>query len=226
MYKYDLHVHSSPASACGRNSAIEMVNYYKEFGFSGFALTNHFWHGNTGVSRSLSWENFVKEYAKDYYNALETAYKLDFDLFFGIEEGYGNGKEFLVYGLTPEILTENPCLQTNDIEIWSKTVHENGGFITYAHPFRNRDYITDPYKMPDISLVDGLECYNFCNTDDDNERAISTFKDSGKIITAGGDLHWVSFKDTYGIMTNKRIKSGKELVTSLKTNSFELYLGK
>lgn len=226
MFKYDLHVHSSGASGCGHNTVCEMMKRYKEIGFTGFALTNHFLHGNTGIDRKLPWNEFVKEYSKSYYEALETAQKLDFDLIFGIEEGYGNGKEFLVYGISPEVLTENPQLQERSIIIWSDTVRKNGGFIAYAHPFRNRAYISDPYAMPDISLVDGLEAYNYCNDPCDNELAVKTFENSGKIMIAGGDLHSVNFNNTFGIITQKRIKNTTDLAQTLKNNQFEIYLGK
>ncbi len=225
MYKYDLHVHTFPASACGNNPTGDMIKQYKDCGFSGFVLTNHFFHGNTGISRSLLWSDFIKEYSKDYYNALETAQKLDFDLLFGVEEYYGAGKEILVYGITPEILIENPILQNMDINTWSKVIRENDGFIAYAHPFRNRNYIENPYEMPDISLVDGIECYNYCNTRYDDELAVKIFNDSGKIIIAGGDLHHIKFSDSFGIKTKQRIKDEKQLAEVLKSNDFELYLG-
>ena len=225
MYKYDLHVHSAPSSACGKNSASEMVKRYKKLGFSGLVLTNHFYHGSSGVDRSLPWKEWVKEYSKDYYSALETAKELDFDLLFGIEHPYSFGKECLVYGLSPEFLMENPQLKQEDIALWSKTVRENGGFIAYAHPFRNRYYIPNPYDMPDLSFVDGVECYNHCNTADDDERAVKTFKDSGKIIIAGGDKHAINFDKTFGIMTKERIKTIDQLIDVLKNNKFELYLG-
>ena len=225
MYKYDLHVHSSGGSACGRNTVEDMMRQYKEIGFTGFALTNHFKHGYSGVDRTLPWCDFVTEYSRYYYQALESAEKLDFDLLFGIEEVYGPGKEFLVYGITPETLLKYHELENMDINIWSKTVRENGGFIAYAHPFRNRSYIPDPYTMPDISLVDGIEVYNKGNDKCDNDLAAETFKDSGKIFIAGGDLHSTNFDDTFGIQTANRIKTTEQLAKVLLNNDFELYLG-
>lgn len=225
MYKYDLHVHSIGGSACGHDTVENMMKKFKEVGFTGFALTNHFLHGYTGVDRSLPWCDFVDKYASYYYDNLKTAQKLDFDLIFGLEEKYDAGKEFLVYGITPEILLKYPELQNMDITIWSEIVRNNGGFIAYAHPFRNRDYIPDPYTMPDISLVDGIEAYNRGNDPEDNELAIKTFKNSGKILIAGGDLHSINFNDSFGIKTNERIKTTEQLAEVLKSNKFELYLG-
>lgn len=198
---------------------------HKEIGFSGFALTNHFLHGNTGIDRKLPWKDFVNSYSSYYYNALETAQKLDFDLLFGVEEGYAQGKEFLVYGISPDILLAHPELQNYGIENWTKVVRENNGFIAYAHPFRNRSYVPDPYTMPDISLVDGLEIYNMGNDQSDNELAVKTFKNSGKILIAGGDIHSTNFNDTFGIQASERIQTTEQLAEVLKSNNFEIYLG-
>ena len=225
MFKYDLHVHCAIASACAINTVEELILRYKEIGFTGFALTNHFLHGNSGLDRKLPWEDFVKEYSAFYYNALETAQKLDFDLLFGIEEAYAPGKEFLVYGISPEVLLANPELQNFGIEAWSKIVRENGGFIAYAHPFRYASYIPDPYKMPDISLVDGIEVYNMGNHPDSNDLAFENFKNSGKILIAGSDIHSTNFNNAFGIQASERIQTTEQLAEVLKSNNFEIYLG-
>ena len=226
MYKYNLHVHSSESSKCGASTVEEMIKRHKELGFTGFALTNHFLHGNNTFGCNHAWNDFVEKYSKCYYDNLEIAQKLDFDLIFGIEEGYAPGKEFLVYGITPEILLANPQLEAYDVAVWSKTVHENGGFIAYAHPFRTASYIPDPYAMPDISLVDGIEIYNMGNESKNNNLAAETFKDSGKIFIAGGDLHSTNFNDSFGIQTPERIKTTEQLARVLFDNNFEIYLGK
>ena len=225
MYKYNLHVHSMESSACAISTVTELIKKHKEIGFTGFALTNHFLHGNTAIDRTKAWKDFVKAYSKSYNSSLEIAQKLDFDLLFGIEEGYDRGKEFLVYGVSPEILLSHPELQNRGIENWSKVVRENNGFIAYAHPFRYRSYIPDPYSMPDISIVDCIEIYNMGNQPENNEMAAKTFKESGKILIAGGDLHSVNFNDSFGIKTNERIKTTEQLAEVLKNNQFELYLG-
>lgn len=153
------------------------------------------------------------------------AEELDFDLFFGIEEGYGNGKEFLAYGFEPEFLLSRPFLRNADLNIWAQEIHSVGGFIAYAHPFRDRDYITNPDEVPDISIVDGIEGYNRGNRDIENEKAIRVFGNADTIITAGSDLHSTDFDSAYGIETQHRIRSNEELVKTLLERNFRVYLG-
>ena len=144
MYRYELHMHTKEGSACAVSSVEDMIKQYVKIGFSGAVVTNHFIRGNTCVSRSLPWEQLIMEYSKAYTNGRKIAEELDFDLFFGIEEGYGNGKEFLAYGFEPEFLLSRPFLRNADLRTWTEEIHSVGGFIAYAHPFRDRDYITNP----------------------------------------------------------------------------------
>ena len=167
MYRYELHMHTKEGSACAVSLVEDMIKQYVKIGFSGAVVTNHFIRGNTCVSRSLPWEQLIMQYSKAYTNGRKIAEELDFDLFFGIEEGYGNGKEFLAYGFEPEFLLSRPFLRNADLNIWAQEIHSVGGFIAYAHPFRNRDYITNPDEVPDISIVDGIEGYNRGNRDID-----------------------------------------------------------
>ena len=65
MYKYEIHLHTNNCSACAISSPEEMVDIAAEKGYSGIVITNHFYHGNTGVDRNLPWEEFVSCFEKD-----------------------------------------------------------------------------------------------------------------------------------------------------------------
>ena len=93
MFLYDTHLHTSEASACGKSTAREMVRAYKEAGYTGFAITNHFFHGNSAIDRNnTTWREFVQPYIDAYYEACDEGAKLDFDVILGIEEGVGDSK--------------------------------------------------------------------------------------------------------------------------------------
>lgn len=225
MYRYELHMHTCMGSACARNTIEEMITAYKKAGYAGMAVTEHFIRGNTAVDRSLPWDELVTAYAAAYLKGREYAEKEDFDLLFGIEEGYGGGKEFLAYGFEPQFVIDRPFLRNASVDVWAKEIHSVGGFIAYAHPFRDRDYIKDPNTAPDISIVDGVEAYNFCNKPNENEKAVNCFK--GKtILTAGSDIHSTDFNDSFGIELKERVSTSSELAKVLLTGDFNIYLGK
>ncbi len=218
MYYYETHVHSKEGSACGMSSAREMVQAYKKAGYTGFALTNHFLGGNTSVPRDLDWETRMKMYYQAYLDAKEEGDKLDFDVLFGIEEGYGHGKEILIYGIDLDFLLAHPDWKSTAIDTYAKWVHEAGGIIIHAHPNRRRDYI-DPDFAPRYDICDGIEVYNSCDTAEINIQNRKDTSQMDKFMTSGGDIH---SKDDEriglaGIGFEHRIRTSAEWVTALKS---------
>ena len=222
MYKYEMHIHSCACSACARSDSLEIVDAAKKGGYSGLVFTNHFYHGNTAIDRALEWKDFVMPYYEDYLKAREYGKTIDIDVLFGIEEGYGKGKEALIYGVDPLIIANTPKLAETDIEFLSSFVRENGGFIACAHPFRDRGYITDADEEPDMRYFDAVEVYNQHNSDEDNKKAEEfVIKNNLKTIS-GGDHHIAEEVATSkaGIVVSKRIRDEKELVRVLKSDSY------
>ena len=222
MFLYELHMHSYEGSACGKSSIHDMIRYYKSQGFSGAVITDHFTRGNCRPCRSLGWAEFLQEYCRGYYEGLETAAALDFDLLFGVEQHYGGGKEFLAYGFEPEFLYQRPQLYKAGVEEWAEALHSVGGFLAYAHPFRQRSYIPEPRLMPDMSLVDGVEVFNYCNLKEDNELAAETFLPGSTILIAGSDLHAHTPKGCCGVALPHRVRTSGELAAALRQNNFEI----
>lgn len=225
MYKYELHMHTKEGSACGVDTVHDMIKKYKSLGYTGMVVTNHFYCGNTSVDRKLPWKDFVMEYARAYYEGQKTAKELDFDLLFGIEQGYGGGREILIYGVEPEFIAERPFLIEENLELWSKEIRQAGGFVAYAHPFRNRNYIKDPGEVPDLKYADGIEVHNYCNQPEDNEKAQRIFGNSGTILIAGSDMHGVNFENSNGVLLKTRVKTTAELAKILLSGDFELAIG-
>jgi hypothetical protein len=215
-------MHTSEGSACGKASIHDMIRRYADLGFSGAVVTDHFLGGNTAVDRSLDWPDTVARYARAYYEGLETAQALDFDLLFGVEEGLGYGKEILAYGFQPEFLLERPFLRRAGAEVWFREVDQAGGFVAYAHPFRRRDYILDPWAMPDMRFAHGVEVYNRGNTPEDNRRQEEIFGNSGTILITGSDTHHTNFDDPCGIVLPRRVSTSAQLASHLRTGDFQL----
>jgi hypothetical protein len=49
-FKYETHLHTSEASACGSSHGAEYISVYKKLGYDGIFVTDHFFGGNTAVS--------------------------------------------------------------------------------------------------------------------------------------------------------------------------------
>lgn len=222
-YKYQMHTHTAPCSACGSSTPDELVEALHTGGYNGCVLTNHFIRGNSGIDRSLPWKDFVAQYEKDYMECKTAAQKYDLDIIFGVEEGVGDGLEILCYGITPQFLYNNPQLQNDhSVETWYNALHKFGALCIQAHPFRDRAYITNP-RVLSLEYIDGIEVYNHYNTPENNLQA-ERFADAHPdlILTSGADTHTGGSACFAGIETYTRITNEKDIVSILKSGRYTL----
>ncbi|MBQ4139825.1 MAG: PHP domain-containing protein [Clostridia bacterium] len=222
MYKYEMHMHSSPCSGGGCDIELHIDNLVKK-GFAGMVITNHFFRGDTRIDRNLPWNEFCDSYRDDYLRGKAYAEKHDFDLLFGLEEGAGEGKEILVYGITPDFMYDER-LRNAPTELFIKLAHEAGGLVFQAHPFRNRSYIPVPGLIPEFDMLDGIEVYNTGNTPEANEQARLFVQEHPQRCTVGSDGHSPVGGGRTAIVAKQRIRTEKALVEVLKSRDYELYI--
>ena len=211
-YFYETHLHTMESSKCAVTDAISSCRAHKEAGYSGMFLTNHNWGGNTSVDRSLKWCDFIDEFFKPFYLAREWGEKNDFQVFEGYEAGY-DGTEFLIYGISVDWMRAHPELKDATVEEQFDIIHEGGGIVVHAHPFREAFYIPKTRLYPDF--VDGVEGINAAHSSpyQTNERhpiwdekAIAYAGEHKLPLTAGSDVH--STNVLYGGMAFRTKLSG------------------
>lgn len=216
-YKYQLHTHTCPTSKCGDMTPRELAESLHKAGYAGCVMTNHFLHGNTGISRELEWADFVSAYERDYLECKKEGEKYGLDIIFGIEEGIGGPCEILCYGITPELLYSHPELQRASLELWSRVLHDAGALVIQAHPYRNA---STPLSE---ELIDGIEVYNHSHNREYNDSAEAYAKEhQGIILTSGGDAHIYEAVPFGGIATDVRIRDGRDLCEVLRSGNYEL----
>lgn len=216
MYRYETHCHANFCSKCAHSTPAEMVRAYQNAGFAGLVLTDHFIHGYTCVDQSLPWQARMERYYDAYLQAKAEGDKLDFDVIFGIEHAYGGGQEVLVYGIGLDFLLDHPEIETASLEEFAALVHQAGGILIQAHPYRYGGW--EVPLRPD--LIDGVEVYNAGNDSLKNRMALQKALEFGCIITAGADSHaaWEERVGDAGIMLPYRICDGQALVRALKNS--------
>lgn len=222
-YRYETHCHSNRCSRCAHSTPVELVKAYHAKGFAGLVLTDHFVLGNTSVDDSLPWAAQMQCYYDAYLEARETAKNLDFDVIFGIEHAYGGGLDMLCYGIDLDFLLSNPDLPQLDIRQFGHRVHEYGGILIHAHPYR---WAGPELQLP-LDILDGIEVYNAGNPQDKNDLAqklADTF--CAFIQTSGSDLHRITEAKlgTAGIILPHRVHTGSELVSALKHREHRLII--
>ena len=208
-FLYETHMHTTPASACGKSTGKEHVHFYRDIGFTGIIITDHFFRGNTGVDRSLPWEQRIDLYCRGYEEAREEGEKIGLDVFFGIEENHA-GDEYLIYGLDKAFLKAHP-----EMEHWTRRqqleeVHRAGGCVIQAHPFRMRKYM-DRIRVG-LPFCDGIEAANAGNEPLDDARAIRLGREKHLVMTAGSDNHLSPTEKIFGIELENRLTNIGEYV--------------
>lgn len=215
-----MHTHTAPCSHCGRMTPAELVEGLLAAGYQGCVITNHFYHGNTGVDRALPWADFVAPYAADYAALCACAAPYDLDILFGVEEGVGGGLEILCYGFSPAQLAAAPELRTCGAARWHALAQRYGGLIIQAHPFRERDYIETPGMLP-LDQIDGLEVFNHFNSDKNNAEAEAVAAQHPSLLQlSGADAHTPDAVAFAGIETDRRLKTNEDLIEVLKRGQY------
>lgn len=213
IFLYETHLHTKQGSACAKNTGREMAIAHKEAGYTGIIVTDHFFYGNTAVDRDLPWQDWVHEYCSGYRDAKAISKELDLDVFFGWESGY-NGPEFLVYGLDEDWLMNHPEIKDATVKEQHKLVHEAGGIVFQAHPYREEWYIPEVLLFPDD--VDGIEVFNASNKWTDgkdlfNERAAKYALEHDFPVTCGSDIH-SNVPMMSGTAFNRRLTSIQDFI--------------
>ena len=223
QYKYEMHLHTSEASACAKSTGAEMAKAHKDAGYTGIVVTNHAWGGNTCVDRSMPYEKWIDAYARGYYEAKEVGDKIGLQVFFGMEAGF-NATEFLLYGLEPEDFKRYPELWNADIPEQYRIIHHAGGLVIHAHPYREEFYIPEIRLFPDY--VDGVEIINATHSNhlsmSHNDPKFDTYaieyaKKYGFVTTAGSDVHNTTVFGG-GVILREKIESNMQLADVIRNN--------
>lgn len=224
-YRYETHCHCCWCSACAQNEPQEMAQAYWERGYAGMVLTDHFLRGNTAVDRHLPWEEKMLRYWEAYQAAKDWGNAHGFSVFFGLEHQYGGGKEVLTYGLDLEFLLAHPDLHQLPFSEYAALVHQAGGFLSMAHPFRDRPYI-DMTIQPQPEFLDGAEVFNYFNRGTENQQASQFVKEHHLLPTSGGDVHRAEDPaiGMAGVALRRPAGSIQELIAAWKARDYCLII--
>ncbi len=220
IYKYETHMHTSQSSACGLNTGKEMVRMYKERGYAGIIVSDHFFNGNTAIRRNMSWKKRIDAFMKGYEEAKAEGDRIGIDVFFAFECTY-MGTDLLAYGLDKGFLLKYENLDRYTAEDFIDIVHENGGYIIHAHPFREADYI--PSIVLFGKLVDAIEVDNYSHIDPSfNEKARAYAQKLDMAMTCGSDAHNVEVTKLGGVGLSYKANSIDDIIKEIKNKNVKL----
>ena len=197
MYLYETHLHTYPVSKCAKASVRENLEFYKQLGYAGVFITNHFPDGNINYDPNAPYEEALRFYISDYEAALKIGQEIGLAVFFGVEMSY-LGTDFLVYGLSPQWYLEHLELQGMKKSQQLPYLMGHGALVIQAHPFREAVYIDHIRLFP--RCVQGVEIYNACRTDFENQMAEQYAENYGLLPFAGTDNHIAAAQPKLGGM--------------------------
>jgi len=215
MYLYETHLHTNQASACAICRGSEYIKVYRDLGFTGIMVTDHFFNSNTALDRRKSWSEWVNGFCSGYEDARNEGERRGLDVFFGWEETF-DGDDFLIYGLDKAWLLEHPEMIRWTREEQFREVRRYGGCIVHAHPFRQHTYISTLRLSP--CFMDAVEAANAGNHDGAYDAmAMEYARILDLPVVAGSDAHTVekAGKDgwPFGIEVPTKFSSVRDYVS-------------
>jgi hypothetical protein len=212
-YRYETHLHTSEASACGVTAARDYIPFYQDQGYQGIFVTDHFFGGNTAVRQNLPWSEQVNAFCAGYEAAWNEGQRRGFQVLFGWEQAF-DGDEYLIYGLSKAWLLDHP-----EVKRWTRAeqftgVAAQGGCVVQAHPFRDRSYIRRLHLS--TGTVHGVEVFNASNPIEVNIQAYRYAKNLGLSMLAGSDIHFLPWPTLSGIELDTPLLDEKDFAARVR----------
>jgi hypothetical protein len=220
-YLYETHLHTAGVSACAVSRGSDYIKGYRDLGYSGVIVTDHFYNGNTSLEKNLPWREWVNRFASGFEEAWEEGQRCGLDVFFGWEETFDAFDDYLVYGLDKNWLLEHPQMRNWTRAEQYRAVKASGGCVVQAHPFRQHHYISR--LILSLGCADAVEAANGGNDDKSYDALAYRYaKRAGKPVTAGTDIHIASTLlggGLFGVYLDKKMNTIADYVDAIRHNT-------
>jgi predicted metal-dependent phosphoesterase TrpH len=215
-YLFDLHVHTSESSRCGKVSAADVVKRYINLGYDGICITDHMNKDNAkpfGDTYEQKAEAFLKG-----YQAAKKAAGDSFKVILGMEIRFLEyDNDFLVYGFDEDFVFKRDLTNFENIEEFKPFAIENNLTVFQAHPFRENMTIIDP------KYIDGMEVYNgHGGHDSRNDIAYRWACKYNLRKSSSSDFHYDTGMEPGGMYFDNLPKDSHELAKMLLDESYHL----
>lgn len=185
MYNIELHFHTAQSSHCGKVPAEDGVKQYKDAGYSGIVVTDHFSKREREGPDGQTWDEVCGRFLMGYHAAEKAAEGLDFHVFLGMEIRFPNDEnDFLVYGISEQFLMEHPWIYMMELPDLKEIAEKEKLYVVQAHPFRPKCVLADTEYLHGIEIYNGNPRH-----DSHNDLAYEAAKEHKLGMTVGSDYH-------------------------------------
>ena len=221
VYLYETHLHTRPASECSHIGVKEALLFYKERGYEGVFITNHFLSGRCVMDNFPSYDELVNTFFADYEEAVDLSREVGISVFGGVELSLGQGTHFLVYGLGKEWFLAHPEIVELPEKKMLTLLYDAGAMIIHAHPFRESKNPSCIRLFPRFS--GGVEINNGGNSDAENQMAKCYADHYCLPYFAGSDFHGRLRKCLYGVSTSVPVTDEQDFIRRVKNGEIECF---
>ena len=216
--KIEMHSHTNHSSSCGKVEPELAMKMFADAGYDVVVCTDHFNTYNLNRFEGTPLEK-AQQWLHGYELAKEAGERHGVNVLFGLEARIpGSDNDYLIYGAEPNFVLENPQLNELDQISLHELCKKYGALLIQAHPNR-------PMCFPASHLcLDGIEVSNG-NPRQKNNNAKSLYqaeKNPKLIRVSGSDFHQIPDMDRGGILTDRDIRTGKDLVDCLRSGEYSL----
>lgn len=215
-YLFDTHIHTKEASSCSRVFAADIVKRYKELGYDGLIITDHF-SASQFERHGETYEEQVRKYLSGYRAAKEYEDE-NFHIILGMELRFlENDNDYLVYGFDEDFVLNNNLTLYNDPEEFRPVVEENNLIIFQAHPFRIGMTVIDP------ELLDGVEVYNGHGDHYSRNKIANKWAELHSLRKlSGSDFHGNITLEPGGVYFDEYYTDSKQVAKALREGNYSL----
>lgn len=212
-YKTELHCHSSNVSMCSDITPSELIFNYKVSGYSGIALTNHFYPNSTKAR--LGYKKYAEWFIDGYREVKEKGMAAGIKVYLGMEIRFEeNMNDYLIYGISEDFVRFGVSPKVKTLREFVSQCKPEDSILIQAHPFR------DSMRLMPTELLDGVEVYNM-HPNHNSRNALAAqyaleFKEG--IFTCGTDYHHAGQDSLSALLSEDIPDSESALVRTMRDN--------
>lgn len=219
-YLYETHFHTADVSPCGKIQAADGARLYKNAGYAGILVTDHF--GSDYLKEDYkgdTWREKVDYFLRG-YRAAKRYESEDFSVMLGFEVRFDeNRNDYLIIGADEAFLYDNEGFPKLGVKKFKSLAEKHALLVIQAHPFRKGMTIAEPRD------IDGIETFNGNRRHDSaNDIAAAWAARCGLMQTSGSDFHQTEDLARGGVYLEKAVRTSSELRRELLTGRYTLKL--
>ena len=220
-FKVETHLHTKHVSKCGRMDAKEIVDAYKEAGYSLLCVTDHYSRitfDHLGIDLYDPKIDKLGPFLDGFRKVRDEAQKVGITVIRGAEVRFDEcDNDYLVFGWFDNLLSDPARVFEMGIVEFARKAREAGALIIQAHPYRKS-------CTPAIAkYIDGVEIANRNPRHDSrNELAVQYAEEYGLIGTCGSDCHQPEDVALGGIVIHSMPKDAINFARTIKSRHFEI----